>query len=82
MLLLLLLLLKESEKKGKYHDLPRELEIAVKVMIIPIVIGALGTVIKGFIRRLKDFEMSGRVETIQATTLLRLARIVRRVLET
>ena len=42
--------LKESEKKDKYLDLARELEKLWnrKVTIVPIVIGALGTITKGF----------------------------------
>ena len=43
--------------------------------IIPIVIGAFGTVTKGFLKRLEDLEVGGRVETIQTTTLLKTARI-------
>ena len=54
----------------------------MKVTIIPIVIGALGTVIEGLSKRLEDWEIRGRMETIQTTTLLRSARILRRVLET
>ena len=54
----------------------------MKVMIIPIVIGALGTVTKGLIKGLEDLEINGRVETIQTIALLRSARILRRVLET
>ena len=50
--------------------------------IIPIVIGAFGTVIKGLLKGLDDLEVGGRVETIQATALLRTVRILRRVLET
>ena len=50
--------------------------------IIPIVIGAFGTVTKGLLKGLEDFEVGGREETIQITTLLRTARILRRVLET
>ena len=49
---------------------------------IPIIIGVLGTFIKGLIKGLEDLEISGRVETIQITTLLRSARILRKVLET
>ena len=37
----------------------------MKVMVISIVIGALGTVAKGLIKKLEDLEISGRVETIQ-----------------
>ena len=50
--------------------------------IVPIVIGALGTVTKGLLEGPEDLEVSGRVETIQMTALLRTARILRRVLET
>ena len=76
--------LKECEKKDKYFDLARELKKLwnMKVTIVPIVIGALGTVTKGLLKGLKDLEVDGRVETIQSTTLLRTARILRRVLET
>ena len=54
----------------------------MKVTIIPNVIGALGTVIKGLIKGLEDMEIRGQVETIQTTALLRPARILRRVMET
>ncbi len=54
----------------------------MKVTIIPIVIGAFGTVTKGLLKGLEDLEVGGRVETIQATALLKTARILRRVLET
>ena len=45
-------------------------------------IGAFGTVTKGLLKGLKDLEVGGRVETIQTTSLLKTARILRRVLET
>ena len=54
----------------------------MKVTIIPIVIGAFGTVIKGLLKRLEDLEFGGHVETTQTTTILRTGRILRRVLET
>ena len=75
--------LKECEKKDKYLDLARELKKLwnMKVTIIPIVIGAFGTVTKGLLKGLEDLEVGGRMETIQTTTLLRTARILRRVLE-
>ena len=51
--------LKESEKKGKYLDLGWELKQLwnMKVMVIPIVTGALGTAIKGLIQKLEDLEL-------------------------
>ena len=51
------------------------------VMIVPIMIGAFGTVSKGILKRLEDLEVGGREETIQTTALLRMTRIPRRVLE-
>ena len=76
--------LKECEKKDKYLDLARELKKLwnMQVTIIPIVIGAFGTVTKGLLKGLEDLEVGGRVETIQTTVLLRTARILRGVLET
>ena len=37
----------------------------MKVTIVPIVIGALGTITKGLLKGLEDLEVGGRVETIQ-----------------
>ena len=76
--------LKESEKTDKYLDLARELKKLwnMKVTIVPIVVGALGTITEGLLKGLEDLEVGGRIETIQTTTLLRTARILRRVLET
>ena len=54
----------------------------MKVTIIPIVIGAFRTVTKGLLKELEDFEVGGQVVTIKTTTLLRTARILRRVLGT
>ena len=51
----------------------------MKVTVIPVVIDELSRVTKGLVLGLEDLEIRGRVET---TVLLRLARILRRVLET
>ena len=67
--------LKECEKKDTYLDLARELW-NMPVTIIPIVIGAFGTITKGLLKGLEDLEVGGRVETIQTTALLRTARIL------
>ena len=76
--------LRECEKKDKYLDLARELKKLwnMKVTIMPIVIGALGTITKGLLKGLEDLEIGGRTETIQTAALLRTARILRRFLET
>ena len=76
--------LKECEKKDNYLDLARELKNLwnMKVTIVAIMIGTLGTITKGLLKSLEDLEVGGRVETIQMTALLRTSRILRRVLET
>ena len=57
------------KKRDKYLDHARELEKLwnMKVMIVPVVIGAFGTITKGLLKGLKDLEFGGRVETIQIT---------------
>ena len=76
--------LKECEKRDKYLDLASELKKLwnMKVTIIPIVIGAFGTVTKGLLKVLEDLEVGDQVETIQTSPLLKTARILRTVLET
>ena len=54
----------------------------MRVTAIPIVINVLGIVPKGLEERLEEYEISGRIETIQTTAVLRTPRILRRVLET
>ena len=57
----------EREKKDKYRDLARELEILsnTRVTVIPVVVEALSTVTKGLMKGLEDLVIRGRVETIQ-----------------
>ena len=53
--------LKESEKKDKYLGLTRERKKTM-VMVIPVVIGALGTISKGLVKgleKLKNKNTSG-----------------------
>ena len=47
----------------------------MKVTIVPIAIGALGTITKRLLKGLEDLEVGGGVETIQTTALLRTARL-------
>ena len=51
--------LKECEERDKYLDLDREFKKLwnMKVTIIPIVIGALGTVTMGWVQGLEDMEI-------------------------
>ena len=55
----------------------------MKLTVIPIVVGSLGTVTKGFERRLQELKLEeGRIETILMIVLLRSTRILRKVLDT
>ena len=73
-----------SENKRKRKDtqiLPRELKKLwnIKLTVIWNVVGALGTVHKQLEKRL---EIWGKIDAILITVLLKLARILRRMLET
>ena len=72
--------MKESENKHLARELKKLQNM--KLTMIPIVIGALGTVTKGLVQELEDLQIIGWVETIQTTALLRLIMILGRVLET
>ena len=76
--------MKKKKKKDKYVDLTKELVKLwnMKMGFMPIIIGALGTVIEGLLKIQEDMEIRGRVETIQTTRLLRSARILNKVLDT
>ena len=85
---LLFWLTKEYNKKGtenkvKYLDLARELQKRwnMKMRFLQIVICVLGTVTEGLLKRLKNLEIKGRVESIQTNTLLRSVGNLWRVLE-
>ena len=54
----------------------------MKVRFIPIVIGAHVAATEGLIKGMEDLEIRKRVETIQTTTILKSARILRKFLET
>ena len=79
--------IKESKNTGKYLNLARELKRLqnMKIMVMPIIVGVFGMVLKILEKRLGKLEIRGRIgtiQTIQTTALLRLTRILRRVLET
>ena len=54
----------------------------MRVTVIRIIIGVLGTISKGLVKGMEDVEIRGQVEVIQTTALLRTARILRRVQKT
>ena len=58
--------IKESEKRDKYLDQARELRLLrnMRITVIPILIGALGTASKGVKREPQEVKIGGRIETI------------------
>ena len=76
---------KESEKVVKYQDLKREimkLWSLKSVEVIPVVVGALGSVSKKIGQYLEKIGIDVRIGLLQKTALLGTARILRSVLET
>ena len=74
---------KEGKKLEKYLDLARELKMSwnMKVTVIPIGVGRLGTVLKNLEKRVGKLEIRGRIETIQTSVILKTATIFRRILK-
>ncbi len=76
---------KEKEKNEKYHDLKRELKRLWKcneVLIVPVIIGALGTLPRGLRKSLEVLAMARELDVMQKACLLGSGRILRRVLDT
>ena len=75
--------MKESKKIDEGLNLAIELKKLenIRVILIPIVVGALGMVPKNLEKRLEELEIRGRIETILTIGLLRFTRILRRVLK-
>ena len=61
--------LSENKRKRKERQVLKKLS-NMRVMVIPVVIGAFGTVPKGLERGLEELELGERIETIQIRTLL------------
>ena len=74
---------KEVEKTEKYQDLAREIKKlwGMRVTVIPIVIGTLGTTPKKLKKRLEDIGIETRVIELQKTVILHSTRILRKLLE-
>ena len=71
---------KEREKIDKYQDLKWEIKRiwgCSSVKVIPIVIGALGTISKSFFDYMDEINESLRFETLQKACLLGTARVLR-----
>ena len=76
------LILKRNERLDNYAEL--RLEIArmwdKETLIVPIIIGALGSIPNDLEYNMKKLGISYKVETLQRSVLLRAANILRKVL--
>ena len=75
---------KEEEKCTNYSELKHEIAKIWKmrkVEVIPVVIGALGTVTKHFEKWIEKLDLDLTIEALQKPYLLEPARIIRKVLD-
>jgi hypothetical protein len=73
---------KEAEKIFKYEDLTIEKQRMwnVKTMVIPVIIGATGTISKSFRKYVSNILGNHEVKELQKTAILGTAHILRKVL--
>jgi len=73
---------KEAEKILKYKDLTTEIQRMwnVKTKMIPVIIGAIGTISKSFRKYVSNISGNHEVKELQKTNILGTAHIIRKVL--
>ena len=73
---------KEAEKILKYKDLTIEIQrmLNVKTKVIPVIIGATGTISKSFRKYVSNIPGNHEVKELQKTAILGTAHILRKVL--
>ena len=73
---------KEAEKILKYEDLTIEIQRMwnVKTKVIPVIIGATGTISKTFRKYVSNIPGKHEVKELQKTAILGTAHIIRKVL--
>ena len=76
------IIIKEAEKILKYKDLTTEIQRMwnVKTKVIPVIIGATGTVSKSFRKYVINMPGKHEVKELQKTAILGTAHILRKVL--
>jgi hypothetical protein len=76
------LIKKDAEKILKYKDLTTEIQRMwnVKTNVIPVIIGATGTISKSFRKYVSNIPGNHEVKELQKTAILCTAHILRKVL--
>ena len=74
---------KEVEKIEKYLDLARELKKVwnIKVIVVPLVVGVLGTPAKKLKKRLKTIGIEAKITELQKIVLIHTSRILQNLIE-
>jgi len=72
----------EAEKILKYKDLTKEIQYMwkVKTRVIPVIIGAIGTISTSFWKYVSNISGNHDVKELQKTAILGTAHILRKVL--
>jgi hypothetical protein len=78
----IIIIIKEAENILKYKDLTIEIERMwnVKARVIPVIIGATGTISKSFRKYVSSIPRNHEVRELQKTAILGTAHILRKVL--
>jgi len=73
---------KEAEKILKYKDLTIEIQRMwkVKTRVIPVIIGAIGTISKSFRKYISNISRNHEVKELQKTAILGTEHILRKVI--
>jgi hypothetical protein len=81
-IIIIIIIIKEVEKILKYKDLTIEIQRMwnVRIRVIPVIIGATGTISKSFRKYVSDISGKHEVKELQKTAILGTAHLLRKVL--
>jgi len=82
MIIIIIIIIIKAEKILKYKDLTMEIQHMwyVKTKVIPVIIGATGTISKSFRKYVSNIPGKHEVKDLQKTAILGTAHIFRKVL--
>ena len=81
-IIIIIIIIKEAEKVLKYKDLTIEIQRMwnVKTKMIPVIIGATGTILKTFRKYVSNIPGNHELKELQKTAILGTTHILRKVL--